>query len=132
MIGKLGTGFPIQVSWAQNQWVVPKLTQPFILQRSIKWVLETSGDLVVKGKLSSCSSSAALRQLNCIHKKGVIKLGFFIFFLNNWSNFTSYPSWMIYLFLKSGMINFFLLENWCICINYNWFSICAMKDYQNK
>ena len=29
-----------------------------------------SGDLVVKGKLSSRSGSVALRQLNPIHKKG--------------------------------------------------------------
>ena len=32
-----------------------------------------NGILVVKSKLSPCSDSAALRQLNPVHKKGAIK-----------------------------------------------------------
>ena len=31
-----GAGFLIQASRAQNHWVAPRLTQPFILPRSIK------------------------------------------------------------------------------------------------
>ena len=34
----------------------------------MEWVLEPSGDLVVKSKLSPHSGVAALRQLNPIHK----------------------------------------------------------------
>ena len=41
----------------------------FILLRSIKWVPGTLEDLVVKSKLSCCSGSAALRQLNPTHRK---------------------------------------------------------------
>ena len=35
-----------------------------------------NGILVVKSKLSPCSDSAALRQLNPVHKKGAIKFFF--------------------------------------------------------
>ena len=35
----------------------------------MEWVLEPSGDLVVKSKLSPHSGVAALRQLNPIHKE---------------------------------------------------------------
>ena len=38
------------------------------------------------------SGFATLRQLNPIHKKGAIKGPFLSSFLNDWSNFTSYPS----------------------------------------
>ena len=31
-----GAGFPLQGSRVQNHWVAPRLTQPFILTRSIK------------------------------------------------------------------------------------------------
>ena len=41
-----------------------------ILLRSIKWVPGFPGDWVVKSKLSPLGGSAALRQLNPIHKKG--------------------------------------------------------------
>ena len=54
---------------AQNQWVPPKLTQLVILISSIKYVLRTPGNLLVKSKLSLCSGSAVLRQLNAIHRK---------------------------------------------------------------
>ena len=33
-----GTGFPIHGSCVQNHQVTPRLTQPFILPRSIKWI----------------------------------------------------------------------------------------------
>ena len=48
---------PIQWSCVQNHWVAPRLTQPFILLRLIKWVPGTSGNLVVKSKLSPRSDS---------------------------------------------------------------------------
>lgn len=53
---------------AQNQWVPPKLTQLVILISSIKYVLRTPGNLLVKSKLSLCSGQAALRQLNPVDK----------------------------------------------------------------
>ena len=49
---------------------VNSTSQSFILLGFIKWVPETPGDQVVKSKLSPCSGSVALRQLNPIHKKG--------------------------------------------------------------
>ena len=52
-------------SWFQNHWVAPNLTQPFILLWSIKWVRRTTGDLVVKSKLSPSSGS-----VNPIRKRG--------------------------------------------------------------
>ena len=39
-------------------WVVARSTQPFILPRLVKWVPETSGNLVVKSKLPPPSSSS--------------------------------------------------------------------------
>ena len=53
-----GAGFPIQGSRVEKHWVVPKSTQPFILPRSIKWVPEISGSLVVKSKLHTGSGSS--------------------------------------------------------------------------
>ena len=50
--------FQIQGSRAQNHWVAPRLTQPFILSRSKKWVLGTSGNLVVKSKVDEHSCTA--------------------------------------------------------------------------
>ena len=46
----------------------PRLTQPFILPRSMILVAKTCGDLVLKNKLFPSSGSASLRQLNPIHK----------------------------------------------------------------
>ena len=37
------------------------------------FMIGENGILVVKSKLSPCSDSAALRQLNPVHKKGAIK-----------------------------------------------------------
>ena len=51
-------------------WATPRSTQPFILPRSIKLVLETPGEFVVKSKLSPLSGSVALRQLDLIPEKG--------------------------------------------------------------
>ena len=53
-----GTGFPIQASHVRNHWEAPRLTQPFILLRSIKLVPGISGNLVVKSKLPSWSDSS--------------------------------------------------------------------------
>ena len=53
-----GAGFPIQGFHVQNHWVAPRLTQPFILLRSVKWVPEISGNLVVKSKLPPRSGSS--------------------------------------------------------------------------
>ena len=53
--------FPIQGSRAENHWVAPSSTQPFILPRSIKWVPGLSGNWMVKSKLpprSGCSLEA--------------------------------------------------------------------------
>ena len=64
---------------SKNHWVLRRLTQPFILPRSIRLVPRTPRDLVVKSKLlSPGSDSAVLRQLNPILKKAhkVLK-GFF-------------------------------------------------------
>ena len=41
----------------------------FILLRLVKWVPGTPGDWVVKSKLSPCSGTVGLRQLNPIQKK---------------------------------------------------------------
>ena len=48
-------------------WLQGRLS---LSNESIKWVLGIPGDLEVEGKLSPFSGSAALRQLNLIHKKG--------------------------------------------------------------
>ena len=45
-------GFPTQGSGVQNQCMAPRLIQPFILPRSIKWVPLISWNLVVNSKLS--------------------------------------------------------------------------------
>ena len=60
------------VSWTtvQSHWVGPRLTQPFIFPKSIKWAPGTPRDLVV---LSPHSGSAALRQLNHIYETRAIK-----------------------------------------------------------
>ena len=60
--------FSIQGSHTQNNWVAPRLTQPVILPRSIKWVPGISENSVVESKLPPHSSSAALRWLNFILK----------------------------------------------------------------
>ena len=54
----------------QNHWLAPRSTQPFILPRLINWMPGTPGNWRVKSKHSPRSGSAALRQLNPIHKKG--------------------------------------------------------------
>ena len=48
-----GTGFPIQGSLVQNHWVAPRLTQPLIRPRLIKWVQGISESLVVKSYIAS-------------------------------------------------------------------------------
>ena len=45
-------------------WATPMSTQPFILPRSIKLVLETPGEFVAKSKMSTLAGSVALRQLD--------------------------------------------------------------------
>ena len=47
--------------WVFGFWVALRITQPFILPRSIKWVPETPGDWMAKSKLSPRSGSVALR-----------------------------------------------------------------------
>ena len=59
--------FPIIGSWVQNHWWGPRLNQPFIVPRSMKWVPGTLWDLVVKSKLCLHGGSVALRQVNPIH-----------------------------------------------------------------
>ena len=54
----------------ENDCIAPMLAKPFILPRSIKWVPSTPGELLVKNKLSAHIGSAALKQLNPIHKMG--------------------------------------------------------------
>ena len=49
---------PIQGSRAENHWVAPRLTQLFILPKSIRWVPEISENLVVKSKLPPQSGSS--------------------------------------------------------------------------
>ena len=51
-------------SWSKVDWSAVHLP------RLIKWVPGIYGNSVVKSKLSPCSGSVALRQLNSIHKKG--------------------------------------------------------------
>ena len=41
----------------QNHWTAPRLTQPFILLRLVKWVPAISGDLVITSKLPPRSGS---------------------------------------------------------------------------
>ena len=67
---RISWGFPMHGSQDQNYWVAPKSTQPFIIPRSIKWVPEILGYLAVKSKLSPCSGTVALRQLNQSIKRG--------------------------------------------------------------
>ena len=72
-------GYLSEGSSVQNHWVASRSTQPYILSRSMKWVPDTPGDLVVKSKLSPHKASAALRQLNM--KKGhKVFFKFFFFF----------------------------------------------------
>ena len=73
-----GTGFPIQGPRVQNRCVAPRLTQPFILPRSVKWVPEISGNLVVKSKLPPRSGSS-LEAVEPHPQKGAIKFGCFFF-----------------------------------------------------
>ena len=82
-----GAGFPIQGSRDQNYWVSPTWTKPFILPRVMEWVLEPSGDLVVKSKLSPHSGVAALRQLNPIHKEAKK------FFFSDWEPILEKQYW---------------------------------------
>ena len=49
---------PVFLFSIQGSWVTPSSTQPFILPRSIKWVPEISGNLVVKSKLPPQSGSS--------------------------------------------------------------------------
>ena len=48
--------------WLQGQ------TQSLIVQRLVKWVPGTSGEIEVKSKLTPRSGCVVLRQLNPIHK----------------------------------------------------------------
>ena len=41
----MAAGFPIPGFLVQNHWVAPSSTQPFILPRSVKWVLKWLSDL---------------------------------------------------------------------------------------
>ena len=63
-------GFPIQMSHIQSHWVAPSSTQPFILQRLIKWVPGISENLVIKGKLPPQSGSSLEAVVNPIIKRG--------------------------------------------------------------
>ena len=54
-----------------RQPVVPFSIHAFILARSVKWVLGTPEDAVVKSKPFPRSGFVALRQVNLIHKKGL-------------------------------------------------------------
>ena len=47
-----------QGSHVQNHWVAPRLSQPFILPKSIKWIPRISGNLLVKSKLPPQSGSS--------------------------------------------------------------------------
>ena len=67
MVYGYGAGFPIAGSWVQNHLLAPRLVQPILYPRSVKWVPSTPGDLVVKSKLSPYSGFVALRHLNPIH-----------------------------------------------------------------
>ena len=50
--GILNTLFKIPIIFCQWLWVVPRLTQYFILLRLIKWASETPGNWMGKSKLS--------------------------------------------------------------------------------
>ena len=74
-----GAVFPIQGTHVQNHWVTPRLTQPLILPRLIKWVPGIYANLVVKSKLPPRSGSS--REAVEPHPwKGVIKSFFNIKF----------------------------------------------------
>ena len=51
-------GLPIQGSRAQNRWVAPRSTQPFILPRLIKREPGICGNLMVKSRLPTRSGSS--------------------------------------------------------------------------
>lgn len=55
-------------------WVAPRLTQLFILPRLIKWIPKTPGELKIKSKLNPSCCSAALRQLNSLHRLYLVHL----------------------------------------------------------
>ena len=92
--------FPIQVSRVQNHWVAPRSTQPFILPRSVKWVPEISGNLVVKSKLPPRSGSS-LEAVEPHPPDKVLKSFFNIpeKTLWMWLNMHQYP-WMCLISLK--------------------------------
>ena len=52
----------IEESLVQNTQVVRRSSQPFRLSKLINRVPGTAGNLVIKNKLSPCSSSTVLRQ----------------------------------------------------------------------
>ena len=52
----------------QNHWMTPRSTKSFILPKLIKRVPRIFENLMLKSKLPPRSGSAALRQLNPIHK----------------------------------------------------------------
>ena len=71
-----GTGFPILGSCVKNYWVAPRLSQPFICPRLIKWVLEISKKLLVKSKLPP-ESGSSLETVEPHSQKWVTKFVFF-------------------------------------------------------
>ena len=94
----------IHGSRVQNHWIAPRLTQPFILPGSIKWVPGIFGNLVVKSKLPPWSGSS-LEAVEPHPGKGVIT--FFVFFQYNtitWCNTTIQLYW--------GNVFYWVKETW--------------------
>ena len=84
-----------------SHWVAPRSTsQPFIFPRSIKGVVGTPRNRVVKSKLSPRSGSVALRQLNLIHKRGHKVVFFFFSESKIMKNFYSHTVDSLYLELS--------------------------------
>ena len=83
--GILNTLFKIPIIFCQWLWVVPRLTQYFILLRLIKWASETPGNWMGKSKLSPRSGWVT----------PLIKRSHDVFFF-----LKKEPPWVLFTFLK--------------------------------
>ena len=87
-----------------------KVDSAFYLSRSIKWVPEISGNVVVKSKMPPRSGSTALRKLNTIHKKGPQSFFFKILCMASQATFNSFPfkykNWLLKIIKYSVSLRF--------------------------
>ena len=135
----------LNMFWVLNMsglWT-PRLMQPFILPRLIKWVPGISGNLVVKSKLPPHSSSVVLKQLNPMHFKGQwsLKFNFYSRIVNMSGFWISRVTQGLPIFVNmTGFLTYIKMQLWkgckyskilnmpcfCICKCYTTFWICLI------